>query len=507
MSDDSIVLRELSNAQAYAKSDPPAALSKIRFVAEALTDIVATRAGAERQPADTQEMFLRRLEQDGVIASPMARRLHDLRIIGNKGVHEMSGTSEDAFNAIASARLLTNEVLGIRIAAPSELGPRQRGTTQSSVADRLKLMGKARPSTPDSGIKPLPLAWRDLFALAPGKSGIVLFFVVLTLALAALFVAVAAPVVFVRELLRSRAGALAGNLAGTATLVAELMVLGWVVSAGGTTRLWRAAIAPPSFAAGIFALWLLALAMTEIAGGLGRHEAAPPVAAQTPAQVEHVAAPEAMEPSPATSPMPSFSCTSTLSYVEQQICASSTLAELDQQLAAAYQERLATRSGADRAALTSEQRAWLGERGACGDAACIEGAYRHRLWMLSGPQPESPPVSQQSADLIEQPKWTGLPGSDFISTYYPPRALRLRVEGTAVITCLVTEKGELHTCEVLSEVPQGYGFGDAALGLASYFRLNPSDLAGQPVGGRSIQVPIAFKPPVDRPQASLLQAR
>lgn len=74
---------------------------------------------------------------------------------------------------------------------------------------------------------------------------------------------------------------------------------------------------------------------------------------------------------------------------------------------------------------------------------------------------------------------------------YPSRALRLQITGSASIHCLVTTRGKLKNCRVISEDPPDAGFGKAELALAKYFELEPMTVDGKPVEGE-VTVPIRF---------------
>jgi protein TonB len=61
--------------------------------------------------------------------------------------------------------------------------------------------------------------------------------------------------------------------------------------------------------------------------------------------------------------------------------------------------------------------------------------------------------------------------------------------------CLLIASGTLENCEVLSEDPPGYGFGQAALGMSKLFKMRPQTRDGKPVGGATVVVPLKFQAP------------
>jgi TonB family protein len=76
--------------------------------------------------------------------------------------------------------------------------------------------------------------------------------------------------------------------------------------------------------------------------------------------------------------------------------------------------------------------------------------------------------------------------------YYPPAALAEAASGVAVLECTVTRKGTLDACKALRESPEGMHFGDAAVKLASKFRMKTTTRSGASAVGRVVRMPIEF---------------
>jgi len=74
---------------------------------------------------------------------------------------------------------------------------------------------------------------------------------------------------------------------------------------------------------------------------------------------------------------------------------------------------------------------------------------------------------------------------------YPKQAREQRVTGMAAIRCIATRSGRLRNCQIVSEDPPNFGFGDAELALAKYFELKPMTVDGKPVEAE-VTVPMRF---------------
>ncbi len=116
-----------------------------------------------------------------------------------------------------------------------------------------------------------------------------------------------------------------------------------------------------------------------------------------------------------------------------------------------------------------------------------------------GARPAPGRASNPESDLdlpvegtITNPDWVQLPTGDQMAHFYPPLANALGINGVVRMTCEVTTLGMVENCRIASETPTGIGFGDAALQMASSFRMRPQMVNGAPVSGALVTIPINF---------------
>lgn len=75
---------------------------------------------------------------------------------------------------------------------------------------------------------------------------------------------------------------------------------------------------------------------------------------------------------------------------------------------------------------------------------------------------------------------------------YPPLALSEGREGEVRLICTITDERKL-ACDVRSETPEGYGFGEAALALSRRYVVRGENEDARLVAGARVVVPISFR--------------
>ncbi len=106
--------------------------------------------------------------------------------------------------------------------------------------------------------------------------------------------------------------------------------------------------------------------------------------------------------------------------------------------------------------------------------------------------PRAPPPVPPRPSVITQPDWSRRPNSEDLARYYPDRASRLELEGSATISCSVRANGTLENCSVVSETPADAGFGEATLRASKLFKMRPTTRDGAPVDGGTVRIPLRW---------------
>ena len=90
-------------------------------------------------------------------------------------------------------------------------------------------------------------------------------------------------------------------------------------------------------------------------------------------------------------------------------------------------------------------------------------------------------VAPYSPPVISNPQWVRRPRD--LARYYPPRALERGMEARVVMDCAVSAQGLLN-CNVVSETPQNWGFGEAARRISRDYQMVPATRDGMPIEAR-----------------------
>lgn len=77
---------------------------------------------------------------------------------------------------------------------------------------------------------------------------------------------------------------------------------------------------------------------------------------------------------------------------------------------------------------------------------------------------------------------------------FPAKASAEKKDGQAMMSCRVMRDGVLSACWIVSEIPPGYGFGQAAIALSKLLKGTPATLNGQPLDGAEIRFALGFDP-------------
>ncbi|HWA23573.1 MAG TPA: toll/interleukin-1 receptor domain-containing protein [Caulobacterales bacterium] len=92
-----------------------------------------------------------------------------------------------------------------------------------------------------------------------------------------------------------------------------------------------------------------------------------------------------------------------------------------------------------------------------------------------------------------RPTWLVRPSVETLTSAYPTEARKTDTAGQALLNCVVLADGKL-ACSVISERPEGWGFGSAALTVSAYFKAAPELPDGSLARGKTAQLTISFAP-------------
>lgn len=122
-----------------------------------------------------------------------------------------------------------------------------------------------------------------------------------------------------------------------------------------------------------------------------------------------------------------------------------------------------------------------------GDRMETYGYWSGTCRTRSGEPLPLPPVTRRA-------DWFWRPFSRDIERFFPDTAARQQVSGKGTALCTVGVDGKLSDCQVASESPEGFGFGEATVRASRMFRFIPAVVNGQ-FESSQVRVPMSWNAP------------
>ncbi len=99
----------------------------------------------------------------------------------------------------------------------------------------------------------------------------------------------------------------------------------------------------------------------------------------------------------------------------------------------------------------------------------------------------------ETRQIVTNPDWVKRPTAESLLSVWPKESMSKGIGGRAVIGCDVSRQGVLVKCMVVSESPEGSGFGQAAIAMTPQLLMSPKKIDGVAVDGGKVQIPLTFQ--------------
>jgi|TARA_R110002051_G_C8632763_1_gene485008 hypothetical protein len=102
--------------------------------------------------------------------------------------------------------------------------------------------------------------------------------------------------------------------------------------------------------------------------------------------------------------------------------------------------------------------------------------------------PELQAMITANPELVQPPTWAESPKQP----EWPRAAFEADVEGSTTIACVVDTAGQARVCEIVSETPEGWGFGEASIAARDLFLWHPARFNDEAIESR-VQFSVNFR--------------
>ncbi|HEY2176941.1 MAG TPA: hypothetical protein VGH15_00035 [Caulobacteraceae bacterium] len=124
--------------------------------------------------------------------------------------------------------------------------------------------------------------------------------------------------------------------------------------------------------------------------------------------------------------------------------------------------------------------------------AAVEVLIRRRFEHGRPVEVDAAPPAPANAPLIGAVTWKLVPDGPELAKYYPDRAFRNGIGGSAIVDCQVGPAGDLVHCWVSGEEPNDQGFGTGLLKITICLQVSPTDAQDVSLVGRPIRIGALF---------------
>jgi TonB family protein len=98
----------------------------------------------------------------------------------------------------------------------------------------------------------------------------------------------------------------------------------------------------------------------------------------------------------------------------------------------------------------------------------------------------------QTPSIIQGAHWVKEPAADDLARAYPVLAMHQSMDDHVILRCSVKADGKMSKCKVVKDEQAGFGFDEAALGLARLFTMETTRSDGKSMVGTVVVIPINF---------------